>query len=352
MSYPLIILGAGASFDYIDVTARTPKGFSPPPSESKYRPPLSNDLFNLEKFEGILSHYADAQDLASDALTAIPHNMTLETYFQSLLSTTTQNETNKQRQLISFIFYLQDLFTVVTKNYKKPVNNYKALLEKIRRHAGRAVIVNFNYDLLLESEIGNIITAESIDEYISGDLKVIKVHGSCNWGYGPFDIHAPSENLPAYKYFLDEASSYSPPRDSSKLLIKILRSGIYEESIDETLMKLYLPALAIPVQQKDSFIPPKNHIDQLISLFSEIDRVLIIGWKAGDEKLLQLLKEKLPKKLPVFIVTGKNSTGIIINNLKKVKQLEDAVIAENGFDSFLKSGKCDNFLSTSDWKTM
>ena len=58
---------------------------------------------------------------------------------------------------------------------------------------------------------------------------------------------------------------------------------------------LKFPALALPLNEKDDYICPLNHVQTLERALPSIDRVLIIGWSAGDPMLLEILKNNLPK---------------------------------------------------------
>ena len=64
------------------------------------------------------------------------------------------------------------------------VTNYNPLLLQIDRWVkGEKVLVSFNYDTLLEEALDSTlgIRFDSMGDYVTGNYKVIKPHGSINW---------------------------------------------------------------------------------------------------------------------------------------------------------------------------
>ena len=52
---------------------------------------------------------------------------------------------------------------------------------------------------------------------------------------------------------------------------------------------LLLPALAVPLRTKATFVCPPDHIEKLRSELSKVDRIVSVGWKAGEPHFLDLL---------------------------------------------------------------
>lgn len=52
------------------------------------------------------------------------------------------------------------------------------------------------------------------------------------------------------------------------------------------------PAIAIPVQSKIDFEMPPGHLELLKSIFRQLTKLLIIGWRATDAPFLQLFSEE------------------------------------------------------------
>ena len=60
--------------------------------------------------------------------------------------------------------------------------------------------------------------------------------------------------------------------------------------------------------EKDGFVCPKTHIDVLERSLADVDKILIIGWAANDQHLIDMIKEKQrdQSKLPLSLETKRN----------------------------------------------
>jgi hypothetical protein len=63
-----------------------------------------------------------------------------------------------------------------------------------------------------------------------------------------------------------------------------------------------VPALDVPLENKDEYVCPKNHIDALVESLSQVDRMLVIGWRATERKFLALAADRLSKSLDRYLV--------------------------------------------------
>lgn len=343
MSYPLIILGAGASHDCLENSS-----YEYHDDLVRYQPPLTDDLFNKQKYYNYINKYPEVSDLASDAATRVNKNFSLESYLTELQDQTSKRNLTRHRQLIALRFYLRELFYTISVKYLREVNHYKALIQKINDNAdGNACFVNFNYDLLLERNIPLITKSNDINIYITGNLKIIKIHGSCNWVYNPYILEwGDYQVTKSYEYFVNQVK-YD---EISKLqiLTNIKSTGadwdLTEKGRDSQKL-VYLPAMAIPIVSKQSYVCPDSHIEMLKQRLTQADRVLVIGWRGNDPFLIDLMNKNITNiNVPVVIVSRNKESGESLKNKLNTKFSNITVSNQEGFTNFMKSGECDNFL--------
>lgn len=326
MSYPLIILGAGASYDY--------SKFAP------VRPPITKELVAGSYLNGdLLKKYALASVLLSEIESAV--NTHGQSFEQALYSIKERSGhiPEVQSQFISLEFYLQELFQQVSAGFQK-INNYKILQQHINTYfGGRACVVSFNYDSLFEdSIIGD--SWNKMNDYISSNLKVIKLHGSHNWLYI------------TQKGTVDFSDDYNDGYDflikNPHFLVSLrAKGGIAPYHKEELKRDTYFkfPALAVPLPAKqDPIICPKSHIDILQKELSDIGRILIIGWRAADDYLLNLMKENVKRHVKFLVVSKEEeSASEIVKRVSDKTGLSGEGIF-GGFNNFVGSKKYHDFF--------
>ena len=353
MSYPLIILGAGASLDFQDLQELATGDAN---ELLKWQPPLTNGLFSGQKFDATLANYKEMNGLVADIRGRIRQGgegVGFEKILTEMYEKEVKNDPNLYKSFGALLFYLSELFSQVSTNYYRPHNNYAILINQLRQagNGGKALFVNFNYDLLLERELG-IADAKNIDEYISHPhFPVVKIHGACNW-YWNVQIHLDADK-PNYDVVTNIAKdvflSHSGIKDSR---LRYIGTRPYSEIARQTMAltadtfqgTLLYPALAIPLFGKSSLPCPQSHLAQLKSEIKNIDRVIIIGWKVGDPFLRDLLIEELGERdIPIAFVGGKNTNQTIIDLDKKI-QSNITLRNDVGFSNFITSNTARGFL--------
>jgi hypothetical protein len=344
--YPLIILGAGASFDYFD----REQHLNGPIRETDlllYRPPLLKNLFDPNRFSPFLNKYSDAAALAADA----DGVEDFEAYLTRVQDHLAPNNNDRYKQLIALRYYLCELFNQITQKYYRPKNYYRKIITNIKDYGGKACFVNFNYDLLLETNLPNIRSSEYIDSYIADKIKVIKIHGAYNWFYETKSFQGEKPDSSALDIFYMYAKNFVEFGNSGRQDIPIVIDNTntnlkwdYKRAVEHQKgADFYLPALAVPVTTKADYICPDNHIKELETALENIDRVLIIGWKANDKPLVNLLKTRIKKPTPVTVVSMTSSTEVI-EKLETNTYLTFNPL-QKGFTDFVKSGELDKFFT-------
>lgn len=285
---------------------------------------MSNSLLNPHLFEPIIKAFPPVRDLAASVNANVPWHESLEEHLRKIKDLAAKNA-NRQKQLVAFEFYLQKLFQHISDQYgDQSTNNYSQLKNLINDYGGQACIVTFNYDLLMEQNLGEII-GDSLDSYITGDIKLIKLHGSCDWVYQlrQWPNHAtntsrketPFEHLMRAPWLLTRL-------EEKNLVLHQNRVREYQQ-VSGDLVTDFVPAIAIPLVGKNEPICPADHLEHLRQVvLKKIDRILIIGWRAGDPYLLETMKQQLNDTIPTLIVSGKlNTARDVSKTLEQVPQL-------------------------------
>ena len=330
MSYPLIILGAGASYDCVQET-RSETG-------NHFRPPLTKDIFH-KNFEDIINKHSEVKNLASSILSRLKEGENFESILTSIKNKAEKNQ-DRLKQLIDFEFYLQELFKTISKEYGNQTgSNYRALIQDIYDNFKKACIVNFNYDLLLDEAL-EIKTTDNLDSYIKGYIKIIKVHGSCDWVFSlqdHWEIEDSREFLLQNPLYLDGCRARKEP---------IFRFTSYSKYSKSGMKSCYGPAIAIPLYGKDGFVCPKTHIDVLERSLADVDKILIIGWAANDQHLIDMIKEKTKRPIEITVVAGnKKEIDDIFSKFPEEDKFLRAAECY-GFSKFMGSKACKTFFGT------
>lgn len=357
MAYPLIIFGAGASFDSL----KTLRHVGADRNElDTWCPPLTRDIFDVSRFSKIIEKYEDIKPLASTIINIAEEDSTFD--FETYLTEQETQFPNKcYPQIIALRYYLAELLSKVSFHFYRHTNNHRHLLDQIEKRVGKAIVVNFNYDTLFEKNIRNIANSREIDSYITGDIKVIKIHGAHNWLFNPQSDFTKSS---AYDYFVSSGQTLHREYNQKDKVHPVTIKDFDYPNEDFNLERYrehkengypggtwlyYLPAVAIPIASKADFVCPSSHIKALTDALTDIDRILVIGWRAQDEHLLKLLKDHLKPKIKLTIVSSSEANAQKFSqNFKDIQQIDpkDVTISKSeGYTRYMIHREFENFLS-------
>jgi len=328
MSYPLIIIGAGASHDY--------STFSPK------RPPITKELVDASHLDStLIKKYPLVSHLLSEVESDVNiHNKGFEEALFAIKKRS-GHISEIQSQLVALQFYLQELFETISVGCQN-INNYKILQQRITTYSGgKACVVSFNYDSLFEDSIegGHF---EKMNDYVGGNLKLIKLHGSHDWVY--------VNHRDAMPLFSDNyTDGYDLATKNPKFLESFYSKGFQPYHKEEITGQGFFefPALALPMPFKeDPVICPQLHINILQKEMALIDRVLIIGWRAADNYLLDLIKNHVNPDVQLMVVSkDKGSADDIVKVIKDTTNLSGFGVG-GGFGAFIGDDRCHNFFSS------
>jgi len=315
------------------------------------RPPLANQLFDDRP------EFIRAMDRFPRCKPVIPRlhfrksGVSVEQVLQSLQAEASEDP-ERYKQLAAIRYYLKFMLWECeegwTRNRTHGITNQLTLLDQIR-HSRRAeeqvCLVTFNYDTMLEAALSTagILQIQDLPDYIASDnYKLIKLHGSINWAR---EVDTPIENIAGMS---DEqvANTLIDRADEIKISQRYrMVEMIPQYSISKPGDIALFPALAIPVETKIDFECPTEHLDALRALIPQVDKLLMIGWRATEQPFLQLLADNLQQEVQGLVVAGsKEGAQVTIKNVKQAGVRGEYAAAEGGFTDFVLYGKADEFL--------
>lgn len=341
----MVIFGAGASYDSWS-TRPARKGQRTPYWQD--RPPLADELFDPERdeFTEVTTRFPECQPVIPNLQR--PASGSVERELERL-QTEAQEYPEGLRQLAAIRFYLQVMLWGCESRWRKHtmgITNYKALLNRIqrwRKASERVCLVTFNYDTLLEeAALGPPLRIEvrGLSDYVASDYKIVKLHGSINWAH---QVETPLGDL-------HQRDGFAIARD---VINKVADLQISQEfrmitgyPIDKFEGKAQFPALAIPVETKQDYECPKEHLDILRDCIPEVRKLLVIGWRATEKQFLQTLRENLRGRLQVMVVAGeKESATEVIERMRQAGvEAGEFLPASGGFSDFVTHREADDFL--------
>lgn len=229
----------------------------------------------------------------------------------------------------------------------KGITNHKTLLDQIqrwRREGEKVCIVTFNYDRILESALSVVgVQIKSLAHYISHDTyKVIKVHGSVNWGR---EVDTPLEIARVEPRNVWGLANEMITRAADLKISQRYRLCTQLSIAMEGQANVF-PAIAIPVENKNDFECPEEHLTELESFIPTVSKMLLIGWRATDAPFLDLLRKRLSGPVRGMIVAGSQQEAVDIGGRLCQRNIlrQDFETFGSGFTNFVIQRKGDSFL--------
>ncbi len=312
----LIIIGAGASHGYSSNLEGIRKDFCPP---------LANGIFQ-NSFDQLLDNFNGAKNLATSAYGLND----IEDFFQSLwnrVANAQRKELSLVYSLISTQYYLSSLFLNISKKQRgNKYNYYQQLVQVVDEYlAGskgneKVLIVNFNYDLLLEEALSSYqgYTYTDISDYAdykNRQILLFKPHGSCNW-FREIDrlglSHSHNEGDLQDVLVKTSKKLWTDKKNLGELHEMLLDELIITDGppVETAYHRNYFPQLLIPFKDKDDFSMPDMHLNILTYLLSKVEDVLVVGWKGSEAKFNKLLQEQLSHKALNFYYANYTDNSI------------------------------------------
>jgi len=346
----LVVFGAGASYDSVPaypasrVTASTHLDEY---SRSSDRLPLANQLFeNREEFAQDMSHFPQCRPITSYLLPN-QDGISLERVLQKLQDEAAEYPA-RHRQLAAIRYYLQVMLRRCEQRWIKRApggaTNQITMLDQIerwRKPDEQVCIVTFNYDLMLETALSALgILIGTISDYVADSkYKLIKLHGSVNWGR---QVRAPDELLQKDVWSL----VHTLIEDANSLEITQDYRLVDQSPIHASDGSVLFPAIAIPVETKVNYECPDEHLEALHAAIPEVDKLMVIGWRAAETPFLEFLANNLRQEVQGFVVAGgSDAANETVHRLQSAGVNGDYVVTDGGFTEFVVERQADEFLS-------
>ena len=345
----MVVFGAGASYDSYP-SIRPPTGFLLPGSSERFadvRPPLASQLFSdRDAFAKVTTVFPDCRPVIP-FVRHITHS-SVEQVLEDLQLNAQQNH-RRYVQLAAVRHYLQFIIFECENawaNVHKGVTNYVTLLDEIesqRKQTESVCLVTFNYDTMLEQALPAVgVKIAEMDDYVTQNYKLIKLHGSVNWGR---QVASPMN----MKVMNEWAVANELIKNAKDLRMTDEYRMVTSRPIGKSDELPLIPALAIPVVSKQEYECPKLHLDVLDSCLPQITKLLVVGWRASETNFLQRLAKGLKHELQVMVVSGSpEDTEETINNLSVacMRVIGGYKKADTGFSDFIVGRAVQGFLTS------
>ncbi len=333
-----VILGAGASFDCVE------EGITD--YDDQYKPPLVGELFAFRRsFNAILRKYPNAEALSDEIRKKVGSGTSLEAILRQLSS---EENFAIRKQYWEIPLYLQELLGEVSSHFVRfGGTKFDTLVREIERSTVKETLfLTVNYDLFLDNALHRLygITFHHIDSYCPPRSRwsLVKLHGSVNWGRELLNTDSPGG---------DSVQLLNLVKDEIKLEENIKVLGGYQENSRFIENKFFYPSLAVPIEGKDEFACPKEHVQKASSFFKSCRNFLIIGFSALDEHVLTKLKG-VPAVRKLTVVNGRPEWAmdaierIAAKNPEFSHERHPDCLYEGGFREFVASGALERFLGS------
>jgi hypothetical protein len=329
-----VIIGAGASYDCVPGDA---------PSDDRYQPPLTPDLFKAQRegYAPILARYPLAKAAAAE-LATVQSATSLETELRERYR---DSEHAHDRRIFRGVLpYLQELLYTISYEYTPFPQNYEVLITKLLR-LSEVIFISLNYDLFLDNALLAVSPEKTGMGWYTRDgqkWSLIKLHGSVDWG----------REMRVDR--LARVTDFTEPTEGTDLVDSIVLRPAHSleeiRGISRTggVSLPYYPALAAPVGQADELVCPPEHVEYLKQRLSDTQpmHLLVIGYSGLDQEVVSLIREsERGVKTLTIVDRGEDATRAVAERLaQQGVRAQDTKFEAGGFDGWVRKGGLDAFV--------
>lgn len=258
-------------------------------------------------------------------------------------------------QLAAVRYYLHFLLWELGRHWEtihRGVTNYRTLLDDIERwrfsKTENVCLVSFNYDKILDSALAKSgINIQNLSDYIANkNYKLIKIHGSVDWGHevqNHAELGIDLQRMNAWEITVQLIREAADLKFTERYhVVTSLPIAKWEDSAR---VAAIFPAIALPVTKKSTFECPEEHLRCLKECLPMVTKILTIGWRGQEEHFLELLRKHLgPRPRMMIVAGGRDEANQIGNNLVTAEIGSDVVAAKGGFTDAIRNDETTPFL--------
>jgi hypothetical protein len=335
-------------------------------NDDDLRPPLGTQLFAqrfkkyYSKYDGVMQGLPILQSGSNPDVERL-----IEEEWNEINS---YNNTNVMSRHINIHYYLQELLQRVSLHIQQSYthNLFAVLSDKLQKLSSRDAnkkyaFISFNQDTILEHFLCQYFDIEitSLNDYTQvndNPFCIFKPHGSWNWGWRFPSLEDKTMTTPQwlfknkFNYYtlyyellgnLDEMVDWNNwgaqmglnEYNLSKLSIdKSKVSLISKNNLNE-----HYPAILLPYRDKDEFMMPPSHHQNLINYLGNVKTLIVIGWKGNEAAFNRLLFKQGINITKVIIVDPQPT--VVEENLRPLFKTNSPIkILYKDFEDFIFNG--------------
>jgi len=232
-------------------------------------------------YADLLSRYGGALPIAQ--LVRQQEDGTTQSFEQRLAGYANHRSENLRRRYLDVPWFLSDLFYRITEQNAVGAGAYTQLVSAlVEESSDELLFLSLNYDTLLERSLQALSGwhPETMSDYTSGRVAVVKPHGSIDWVHDISDL-APGD------------WSVEKIRQAPVRLIGAGGPVLTHWPTFHTGKKAVAgyPAITAPIARKsaEQAVCPPAHLTFARQFIAEADRLLVIGASGLDEDLIEWL---------------------------------------------------------------
>ena len=328
----LVIIGAGASYDSAISRPILPNVHGDLPMSS--RPPLANGLFQERNVFFTAAHnHPHFQPLVHRLRPS--EKRSIEAVLEEIANEA-DTYSKRKAQLLSIRYYIKHAIGSCVGKWLEEVDgstNYRVLLDLIQQFTNdndRILLATFNYDNLVEKALQHELGYgfDRIDDYAASSRRfpLFKLHGSTDWA------RYVQHNRVPYPEMIKNAERLVP----TDIILK------EDEAIEDTVHGWgFIPAIAIPMQTKQDFECPPQHLQQFAAYLPKVKKILMIGWRGLEDHFIKILNHHLIRVQSMLVVSKDDTNEIaerfphrLANRAVEIMKVETF---DKGFSEFIDS---------------
>ena len=141
-------------------------------------------------------------------------------------------------------------------------------------------------------------------------------------------------------------------REQAKFFgLRLPRSFFYISTVPNSVRKICaMPALnslfGISPLSKFGFICPSGHVEVLAQCIKKVDKIAIVGWRAGEKHFLEMLSKGLQSVFDVIATCGNYEAAkdALLNVANAGIRVNQGTAEPGGFTEFVLNRRIESFL--------